>query len=311
MIVTDLEYHLETKLVEKLDMMIARCTNKRTRKDAVLIVEGSEGEGKTNSSEAIAYYVKHKTGRDINMFFRLQTMLEFAQSTEEKIIIWDEPALDSLSTDWYKETNKDLIRLLMTCRKKRHFFIFNFVKFYKFTEYVVVDRALGLIHMYSRSRNNEPGRFIYIKKKGLEFLFNTFKKKHERAYNKYKCFFGAFPLVEKHIPKMGLIIEGKENATLEDYEKLKDQAIETIGKKDVRKDASLMALRELKNKIGKLKMPIKNRDELAEKLGVSKRSLFTWAKLDSEVENEGEEVKTILTNGVGVGDDVDSPEAEV
>lgn len=277
--VTDLDYHLETRLVEKIDLMVKRCTNKTTRKDAVLICEGSEGEGKTNSSEAIAYYIKHKTKRDIHMFFRLKHLIEFAKSTEEKIIIWDEPALDSLSSDWWKGANKDLIRLLMTCRKKRHFFIFNFVKFYKFSEYVVVDRSLGLIHMYSR-KGTIPGRFIYIKKGDLENLFRDYRQKKKREYKKYARFGGGFPIVEKYMAQMGITIEGKKDCTLEDYEKLKDRAIESIGGTDaVKVNKFEIKYDDLRRRVASVAFPVTSVREYTEKLGITRQSYYNWAKL--------------------------------
>ena len=276
MIVTDLKYHLETRLVNKLDIMAKRCTDKKSRKDAVLIVEGGEGEGKTNTSEAIAYYFHTKTKFPIYMFFRLRTMLEFAQSHENCIIIWDEPALDSLSNDWYKETNKDLIRLLMTCRKKRHFFMFNFVKFYKFTEYIVVDRALGMVHMYSR-RSMTPGRFVYIKNKFLEALYNDYRKKKVRSYNKLKSFGGSFPIVEQYIGQMGINIEGRPNCSLEDYENLKDKAIQSIGRPDtVTSNPFKKKYNDLRYKVGNLTFPIPTKEIFANKIGHSSRTLTNW-----------------------------------
>lgn len=281
MIVTDLKYHLENRLIEKLDIMIKRCTNEVTRKDSVLVCEGAEGEGKTNSSEAIAYYAKSKMDRPIHMFFRLKPLIEFAKNNENMIIIWDEPALDSLSTDWWRETNKDLIRLLMTCRKKRHFFIFNFVKFYKFSEYVIVDRSLGLIHMYSR-RGVIPGRFIYVKLKNLENLFIDYRTKKKREYKKYMSFGGSFPIVEKHLGKMGITIEGLENATLEDYERLKDKAIASIGQERKKTNVHLQKYNELKKMIGGLKYPIKNQVALAELLNVNDRTIYHWKGIELE-----------------------------
>ncbi len=283
MIVTDLEYHLEDKLLKKIDIMISRCTNKITRKDAVLICEGAEGEGKTNSSEAISYYIKSKMNRPIHMFFRLKPLIEFAKNNENMIIIWDEPALDSLSTDWWRETNKDLIRLLMTCRKKRHFFIFNFVKFYKFSEYVVVDRALGLIHMYSR-KGIIPGRFIYVRMKNLENLFVDYRTKKKREYKKYMAFGGSFPIVEKYLGKMGITIEDIENATLEDYEELKDKAISSIGEERKKTNVHLQKYNQLKKSVGSLKMPIKTKEELSLKLEMSPRNLYKWSKIVIESE---------------------------
>lgn len=296
-IVTDLKYGLETKLVNKLDIMIARCTNQTKRKDALLIIEGAEGEGKTNSSEAVSYYVKYKTGRDIHMFFRLKPLFEFAKSTSEKIIIWDEPAIDSLSTDWYRKASKDIIRLLMVCRKKRHFLIFNFVKFYKFSEYIVVDRALGLVHMYSRYET-ESGRMAYIRKKHLENLFNDYKQKKQRNYKKYMAFGGTFPVVEHLIGKMGIYVEGKLCKDLQMYEELKDRAIESIGIEDEEVHKAKIEIRELKNKIGLLALPIKNKVELCKGLGVAMRTLRDWALLGKKAKEKADNAREAAGGGL-------------
>lgn len=275
-LVTDLGYSLEKKLVKKLDLMIQRCTNKVSRKDALLIVEGDEGEGKTNSSEAIAYYVKYKTKRDINMFFRLQSMIDYATTTQEKVIIWDEPSLDFLSNDWYKETSKDLIRMLMTCRKKRHFFLFNLTKFYKFHEYIVVDRALGMLHMYTR-KSKQSGRFVYIRKKNLENIYNDYRKSHQRNYAKYRSFGGSFPIIEKKIGKLGMFANGEEVKSLDDYERLKDIAIASISRK--KSNPFRVELKKFKHKIGKLKPPILTKDELVRQLEIDHKTLFNWGRL--------------------------------
>lgn len=275
MIVTDLKYGLENRLIKKLDLMITRCERKQPKKDASIIVEGSEGEGKSSSSVAIAYYIKSKTKRDIHLFFKLESLIQFAQSTEGKIIIWDEPALEFLSIDHYKEINKNLIRLLMTVRKKRHFFIFNFTKFYKFSEYIVVDRSLALIHMYSRNEV-EPGRFVYIKRKNLELLYNGYKFSKKRLYKRLGSFYGTFPeVLEKHFDKMHITVENVKNASYKEYELEKDKAILSIGTKKSNKEKS--ELRDLKWKISQLKLPIKNKEELASRLGVTDRSIRSWA----------------------------------
>lgn len=275
----DSHYALENRLVKKLDLMIARCEQLHPKKDAVLICEGAEGEGKSNSSTAIAYYIKKKTNRTINMFFRLEPLIKFAQSTEGQIIIWDEPALDALSTDWYKEANKDLMRLLMTVRKKRHFFIFNFTKFYKFSEYIVVDRSLGLIHMYSRNET-EPGRFVYIKKKNLERLFLGYKISKKRLYRPLTSFRGNFPdIIEKHFEKMGISVEGKVNATYDDYEIEKDKAIMSIGneKKVSKRDITIDIDRNALAKYVKLKGLI---EDAAQYINKDRATIYKWASKD-------------------------------
>jgi len=279
-IVTDLEYNIENRLQKKLDLMILRCVQEHPEKDALLINEGGEGEGKSNSSVAEAYYVKYKTGRDIHLFFRLEEMMNFAKTTEKKIIIWDEPSLDSLGADQMKALNRNLLRLFMTIRKKRHFFIVNFTKFYKFPEYIVVDRGLGLIHMYSR-KEVLPGRFIYIQKKKLEYLWNEYRSGKKRSYMKYKSFAGNFPdILSKHFDKMGINVNGIVNATLEQYSSEKDKAIESIGEKKESKDKILWD--NFKKRIGCLIVPIKTRVALAKALGTTVKSLDLWARMEAK-----------------------------
>ena len=274
MIVTDLKYAIENRTIEKLDLMIRRCTHPKVRRDSLLIIEGSEGEGKTNASEAIGYYIKSKTNREIHMFFKLESLMNFAKSTENKIIIWDEPSIDSLSTDWFNDLNKNLMRLLMTCRKKRHFFIFNFVKFYKFSEYINVDRSLALIHMYSKNEVT-PGRYIYIKKKKLENLFNDYKRKKERNYKKYMNHGGDMPLVEDKLGKMGLTIEGTPNCDLKMYEEQKDKAILSIGNTD-KTNKYKLRWNDLRKKISKLRAPILTMEMLYNQLSIPRTTILSW-----------------------------------
>lgn len=210
--------------------MIDRCSQHGSKKDTVLICEGAEGEGKTTLSVAIAYYVSEKTGREFNeskLFFDVNKMIEYAQSTERQIIIWDEPALQALSTDWASSAVKNLTRLLMMARKKQHFIIINMTKFYKFNEYIVVDRPMALIHVYSR-RNIQSGRFMYIRKKYLENLWRDYRFRKRRNYHKYcsKHIRGMFPDVLNPKYKYNVVKE----FNIVDYEKKKDEAIMEIGK---------------------------------------------------------------------------------
>jgi len=265
-LVTDLQYAMEPKLKHKLDLMIKRCTHPKNKKDALLLVEGGEGEGKTNLSLQAGYYVKYKTGRPFsekNVFFSAKALTDFAQNTEEQIIVYDEPALDMLGAEWWKEEQLNLVKLLMTARKKRHFLIFNITKFYKFNEYIIVDRAIGMVHVYSRNEI-EPGRFVYIKKKAIEYLYNSYRSSKRRDYKKYANFRGTFPDY----------VEGIIN--LQAYELEKDRAIMSIGTK--KKNKTVIELNKLKKVIGSLKCPIKTREELAEKVGYTLRTLQKWAK---------------------------------
>jgi len=222
--VTDLNFYFEDALVKKLDILIKRVTKTKPKKDAVLLNEGAEGEGKSYLSFLEAYYISYKTGRPFsekNVFFSAGELVEFAKNTEGQIIIYDEPALDSLAVDWFKKEQKDLTKLFMLVRKKRHFFILNLTKFYKFNEYIVVDRGLGMVHVYSRDEI-EPGHFVYIKRKQIEYLYNDYRRTRKRQYKRYTAFRGTFPNLED-IPGHEKIINLKE------YDEKKDKAIMSIG----------------------------------------------------------------------------------
>ncbi len=233
MIVTKFKYPLENNLIKKIDLMIDRCVNKKSKKDTVLLCEGAEGEGKTTLSIAIAYYVAEKTGRKFDhkkVFFNVEDLVDFAKNTKDQIIIWDEPALQALATDWATGVVKNITRLLMMARKNRHFFIFNIAKFYKFNEYIVVDRPMGLIHVYSR-KNIESGRFIYIRKKNLEGLWRDYRFSKKRNYKKYssRIIRGTFPSILDPAYKNNVLSHFDNEA----YEEAKDKAIQSIGENKI------------------------------------------------------------------------------
>ena len=228
--VTRFNYPIETNLITKFNLMVNRVSGKGAKKDVVLIFEGGEGEGKTTFAVAAAYYFAEKTGREFDethVYFDLEELMKVAINTEKQILIWDEPALQALSTDWASAIVKNLTRLLMMARKKQHILIINMTKFYKFNEYIVVDRAIGLIHVYSR-KNIQPGHFQYIRKKNLESLWRDYRFAKKRNYKKYasKYVRGTFADILNKNYKNNVLSEFDINS----YERKKDAAIQMIGK---------------------------------------------------------------------------------
>jgi len=268
--VTDKQYALENKLLPHLNALIRRCTKKQPAKDSVLLVEGPEGEGKTNASCAIGYYVAEQTGREFsykNFWFDPEKMLKFAQSTERQIIIWDEPALAGLSTQWWNEAQQNIIKLLMMARKKQHFIIINVVRFDKFKDYII-ERALGMMRMLPQSK---PGRFLYFDFKSLQALFNDWKTSRKRRYWMIAKKFGVSSCPMGQIPYVMLKVLGEEG--LGAYEREKDKAIMSIGKKKSKlKDEN----RYLKWQITNL---VPDKEKVAKNFGISVRSVYDWTNL--------------------------------
>lgn len=227
--VTKKQYPMETRLVAKLDKFIERCTQPKPALDALLIIDGREGYGKTTNAVGIAYYFAEKTGRkfsEAHCFFDLDELINFAITTKEQIIIWDEAALAGLAAEWQKKIQIKLTKLLMTVRKKRHFFIFNIPKAEKLNEYLY-DRAVGLVHVYARD-DVIVGRFTYYNYQAKTVMYNHFRKTRMMNYKKRVSFRGTFPDVLD--PKNEYNVLDTFNA--EKYDENKDKAIRSIGDED-------------------------------------------------------------------------------
>jgi len=278
--VTRFNYPLEKTLIVTLNRLCERCTTKRAKKDAVLNIEGKEGEGKSTLSVAIGYYVAEKTKREFsskNMYFDADKLLKDAQETKEQIFIWDEPALSALSRDHHKRVLKDLTRLLLMARKKRHFFIFNLARFTNFNKFLVFQRPLGMIHVYSRN-DIIPGRFCYIPQKYLEALWRDWVYKKRRNYQKYSLnkIRGSFPPVLEPTYKNNVLSEFDIN----DYETRKDKAILRVGKDDKKKiNKWKKKYDNLKYQIGTIhkRTNVKQKD-IVKGLDCTKRTLQNWGK---------------------------------
>ena len=235
--VTRFQYPLEVRLLKKLELMIARCIQKNPKRDAVLLIEGAEGEGKTSAAVALGYYIGERSKRYFGaecVFSDITKMINYLQEKDGRIAVWDEPALQALSGDSLSTIVKDLKRMLMMCRCKRHFIIINMTYFSEFGNYIVWQRPLGMIHVYSRNEL-QPGRFIYVKKRKLERLWLDWKTKKQRNYMKYgsKGVRGCFPDVMNPRYKYNVLSE----FDFELYEKNKNDAIMNIGKeKDSKRD---------------------------------------------------------------------------
>lgn len=274
------KFKIEDKIAEKLDLYCDRITKPQPALDACLTNSGGEGEGKSGASVVEAVYAYLKTGRPVHLFFKTSTCQAHLQKTEKQIAILDEPALESLSTDAMTTRSRDFLRLTSTMRSKRHFLIVNVTKFWKFPEFLIVDRALGMVHLHSNN-GQDMGRFLYIRKKKLEALWNGYKKNGQRLYGKLKSFGGRFPNVMEDLFKyVPISVEGHLNCTFADYQRLKDEAIASIGQEKSKKlSKAEEELRELKNKIGMLKpADLKTYESIALALSIPRLTISTWKR---------------------------------
>lgn len=287
----EFNFYLPHRLKAKLDLMI----NRLDKSDAWLMIDGDEGTGKTNMATYLAYYIHCNTGREFtikNFFFDARKLLSFAQSTEKQIIVYDEAVLGALSTEWYDEAQRNLIKLAMTGRKLHHFVILCIPKFYKLNEYLRLERTLGLINMYMKKE--QFGYYKYIKKRQKEWLNDLWKRKHRANYTKCMNFGG-------YVPEVFTKLFNEEDAKY--YEAMKDEAISSIGKKpkkEVNEDKE--EARALKKKIGRLKFPILNMTELARKMEIPERTIFNWIDRNENPSKTQQNISSKLSAAVDIYD---------
>lgn len=264
-LVTDKEYYLDPKLKEKLDLMIARMKH---GKDNLILIDGNEGDGKTNISMGIGYYLAYTCGRPFsleNIFFDLDKLIDFAIHTKEQIIIWDEGALGGLASEWWNKNQKKFIKLLMIARKRQHFWIVNIPKFFKLNEYFVIDRSVGLVHVYMQHELHH-GYFVYFNQTQKEKLYEDWKRSRVRGYKKWWNFHGRFVMfLQAKDDRFEDVISDEE------YNKKKDNAIMSIKVDKEEKEGNKydMIMRDKFVELLLEKNPNRTREELAEEVGVS------------------------------------------
>jgi len=264
MLVTDKKFYMERYLIAKLDMMVKRMEG---TDDNVVCIDGDEGQGKTNLAAGLCYYISSKTGRTYtpkeSIFFNLDELIEVAAKGKDLILHWDEGALGGMSMQWWNKNQQKFIQLLMIARKKRHFIVICIPRFYKLNEYILVDRSIALLHVYSRN-NIHKGRFCYYTKRNKERLVEDWRRKHVKNYKRHKSFWGTFP------EYMDKFIFNKEQ--LKEYDKKKDNAIESITIKAEKRDTIME--KRIQRLVKAMEMfPKLKRSEQAELLGVSEETI--------------------------------------
>jgi len=277
MIVTDKKYYMDNVYLSKLDLMVKRMEG---TDDNILPIDGDEGQGKTEFAVGTCYYIAYQTGRkyDVNnIFFDLEAGIKFAASTKEQIIHFDEGALGLLTTQWWNKTQQKFLQLVMIARKKKHFIVICIPKFYKLNQYIIEDRSIGLVHIYSR-KNLKKGRFCYYTKNAKERLYQDWKRKRIKNYRKYYVFRGSFVQAMKKVFT-------KEQ--LDDYERKKDKAIMSLLKVDDNKKKEVTAIDVKAQMLNDLRrtFPEITLDKWAVAFGLTRRTLERYSaknKKDTE-----------------------------
>lgn len=269
-------FRIDEKLKFKLDMLVEQLN----KKDVWILLTGDEGSGKSNAASYLMYYFHCATGRDFSVdrfYFDSEELFNYAKTTKEQLLLWDEAALGGLSTEWWTQSQTNLIKLSITGRKLHHVFILCIPRFDKLKLDLRSERIHAQIHMDCGKRNDRYGHYIYLTRRGVSYLNYLWKTKKLRLYGqamrKSGGFAGNIPFVFDKV----LSAEDQQK-----YEDKKDLAIASIGKKktpekeDGDKEKMRKELREFKGKIARLKTPITSYTQIAVGLGIGINTLYKW-----------------------------------
>lgn len=269
--IKEFPFHIDEKLKHKLDILISQLD----KDDIWILVDGDEGSGKTNTAAYLLYYIHCITGWEFTIdqfYYDTVALFEFAKRNSKKLLNWDEAALGGLSSEWWKESQINLIKLALTGRIKHHVFILCIPRFEKLKVDLRLDRIHAIIHMDRGKRRNRYGDYIYLTRRGIINLNRIYAKNKTKPYRtcsqKYGGFLGHIPFVLNKILDVNKLNQKKEDA------------IASIGNK--KQNKSEEKIKDLKFKISKSNLPIEMKKKLAESLGISYRSMQRWGEKDKK-----------------------------
>lgn len=255
MISKEFNYYMEKKLKHKLELMVKRLD----KRDMWILVDGEEGDGKTNMEAYLLHWFHCNLGRDFDIkcfHYSAKDLVEAGQNKPNLLLGYDEAAIGGLSNQWWSQEQLNLIQFIMTGRVMHHVVVICVPRFSKLKD-TIIERCKCLIHCYVRKRDGQY-RFLYLTDKKKNQLYEYYKRKKTRPYNKFKRFGGYVPEVFHR-----LFNEDERN----EYDKRKKELIANIGVKKVDNDKKEYH-RELV-KLWRGNFPIESRADLAFTLGLT------------------------------------------
>lgn len=184
--------------------------------DAVGIITGEEGAGKTTLAMQMAYYMDSSFNND-NVVFNAKGF-ETAIKTlpPGSVILWDEA--DDVGSSWASEMMIVLKKTFKRIRKQNYFILLVTPTFHDLNKYFAIHRTRFLINVYSDFIQRGFFRFYNRKNKRLMYVYG----KKEMNMQAWKCnFFGKFSNYPEGFPIDFKRYESeKDEATLEAFDKV-------------------------------------------------------------------------------------------
>lgn len=251
-----------------------RAHAKKYNGDAVIVIDGAEGAGKSTLTRQVAVVLDPRFTEKRIAFNSTDARRMHFQGTAWESIVLDESKedLDRKGTMSWK--NRYFMNFLSQSRQLNKFLLVVLPSIYDLDKYVAEHRAVMLLHVY-KHKGRKLGYFSMYGKNGIKRLFlYGFKK---RAYNVTPSFSGTFPRTE--------VVD------LERYNKIKRAAIEKYRPKkeeepqtpeEIVRDYIAERLQHRDKFKEKYKLTM---NSLGEIFGVTRRTLYKYLNKDTDEED--------------------------
>ena len=152
-------FFINTTLKQNLDNYYIAAV--KAKWDGVMLITGMEGSGKSTTAFSVAAYVDPTfPGKLLNdgttrrscdriVFTVPQFKYAVEHSSPCQAIVWDEFILGGFASDALSQMQKELIKLMVTIRKKNLFIILVVPTIFLLRKYFVISRSRALIHHYT------------------------------------------------------------------------------------------------------------------------------------------------------------------
>lgn len=226
--------------------------------DAIFLVWGKEGTGKTTFASQGCYYFSRKITLNNVVFTTAQFDSTLEELPEDSEILWDESVNAAMSMQSQNAIAIAIVKKLTQIRKKK-FKIFVLFPYLHLINKYFVSRCIGSIYIYAKGFDKR-GYFKFYSSQRTELLYNLMKNVYR--YN-YKM---AFRYVRPNFTgRFNSFFPFNFNA----YEKKKDAA-RIEDETDKFKDYFIQTLHYVRIKKGKI-----NISGLASWLGKTKQYLYS------------------------------------
>jgi len=186
MVITEKSY-LDGYLKKNLDIAI---NNNKKDWDAVILIDGVEGGGKSVLGMQVASYLDPSYSLDRCCFSATQLIRAINTAQPHQAIVFDEALRGLSSRSALSKINRIIVKLLAEIRQKNLFVIIILPSYFDLDKNIAIWRSVCLLHVYT-SKGNKRGFFAFYDYDQKKTLFILGKKMYD--YKQVKSsFVGRF-----------------------------------------------------------------------------------------------------------------------